>query len=106
MVELVVKLVAGRIPVIAGAGSNNPVEAIEYTRYAEQMGRMPPCMWPVTTTAPIRKGSITSAMRCGRHHQTHHRLQHSARAIVDVQPATLACLAELPRIAGVKGCHR
>ena len=38
VVELVVKQVAGRIPVIAGAGSNNPVEAIEYTRHAEQAG--------------------------------------------------------------------
>ena len=33
VVELVVKLVAGRIPVIAGAGSNNPVEAIEMLDY-------------------------------------------------------------------------
>ena len=42
VVELVVKQVAGRIPVIAGAGSNNPVEAIEYTRFAEQMGAAAP----------------------------------------------------------------
>ena len=38
VVELVVKQVAGRIPVIAGAGSNNPVEAIEYTLHAERVG--------------------------------------------------------------------
>lgn len=64
VVELVVKLVAGRIPVIAGAGSNNPVEAIEYTRYAEQMGADATLHVAGNYTAPIRKGSITTSRRC------------------------------------------
>ena len=103
MVELVVKLVAGRIPVIAGAGSNNPVEAIEYTRYAEQMG--------ADATLHVA-GYYNRPNQEGLYH--HFKAVHDAttkpiivynippRAIVDVQPATLARLAELPRIAGVK----
>ena len=102
VVELVVKQVAGAFPVIAGAGSNNPVEAIEYTRYAEQAG----------ADATLRGGLLQPPESGGLFH--HFKAVHDAttkpiivynippRAIVDVQPATLARLAELPRIAGVK----
>jgi len=38
IVELVVETAAGRIPMIAGAGSNNTTEAIEYARHAEKAG--------------------------------------------------------------------
>lgn len=36
--EIVVEQVAGRIPVIAGTGSNNTAEAIHYTRHAAAVG--------------------------------------------------------------------
>src|SRR5215472_3989567 len=38
VVELCVKTAAGRVPVIAGAGSNSTDEAIELTRHAKQVG--------------------------------------------------------------------
>ena len=38
IVELTVKVVKGRIPVIAGAGSNCTSEAIEFSRHAESTG--------------------------------------------------------------------
>jgi 4-hydroxy-tetrahydrodipicolinate synthase len=38
VVELSVKLTAGRVPVIAGTGSNSTAEAIELTQHAEQAG--------------------------------------------------------------------
>jgi len=103
VVELVVKQVAGRIPVIAGAGSNNPVEAIEYTLHAERVG--------ADATLHVA-GYYNRPNQEGLYH--HFKAVHDAtakpiivynippRAIVDVQPATLARLAELPRIAGVK----
>ncbi|MGL5607832.1 MAG: 4-hydroxy-tetrahydrodipicolinate synthase family protein, partial [Aeromonas veronii] len=103
VVELVVKQVAGRIPVIAGAGSNNPVEAIEYTLHAERVG--------ADATLHVA-GYYNRPNQEGLHH--HFKAVHDAtakpiivynippRAIVDVQPAILARLAELPRIAGVK----
>ncbi|WP_287146135.1 4-hydroxy-tetrahydrodipicolinate synthase [Aeromonas sp.] len=96
-------ILAGRIPVIAGAGSNNPVEAIEYTRHAEQAG--------ADATLHVA-GYYNRPNQEGLYH--HFKAVHDAttkpiivynippRAIVDVQPATLARLAELPRIAGVK----
>ncbi len=38
VVEIVVKETAGRIPVIAGAGSNNTIEAVEFAKHAEKVG--------------------------------------------------------------------
>jgi len=38
VVEIVVDEVAGRVPVIAGAGSNNTLEAIEFAQHAEKVG--------------------------------------------------------------------
>ena len=38
VVEIAVETVAGRIPVIAGTGSNSTHEAIDFTRHAEQAG--------------------------------------------------------------------
>ncbi|PJG59558.1 4-hydroxy-tetrahydrodipicolinate synthase [Aeromonas cavernicola] len=103
VVELVVQQVAGRIPVIAGAGSNNPVEAIEYTLYAERVG--------ADATLHVA-GYYNRPNQEGLYH--HFKALHDAtakpiilynippRAVVDLQPATIARLAQLPRIAGVK----
>src|SRR6185437_4860486 len=38
VVELCVKTAAGRVPVIAGTGSNSTTESIELTRHARQVG--------------------------------------------------------------------
>lgn len=38
VVERVVKRAAGRVPVVAGAGSNNTAEAIDFARHAESVG--------------------------------------------------------------------
>lgn len=38
VIEIAVETVAGRIPVIAGTGSNSTAEAIDFTKHAEQAG--------------------------------------------------------------------
>ncbi|MEH0075035.1 4-hydroxy-tetrahydrodipicolinate synthase [Pannonibacter sp. Pt2] len=38
VVELCIEVTAGRVPVIAGAGSNNTTEAIDFARHAEKAG--------------------------------------------------------------------
>lgn len=103
IIEIVVSEAAGRVPVIAGAGSNNPTEAIEYSRHAEEVGA---------------DGLLHVAGYYNRPHQpglyAHFKMVHDAcklpiivynippRAIVDIEVATMAKLAELPRIVGVK----
>ena len=38
VIRVVVEQAAGRVPVIAGCGSNNTVEALEHTRFAKEVG--------------------------------------------------------------------
>ncbi|MCE8471701.1 4-hydroxy-tetrahydrodipicolinate synthase, partial [Rhodovulum sulfidophilum] len=38
VIEAVVKTVDGRVPVVAGAGSNNTAEAVRFMQYAEEVG--------------------------------------------------------------------
>lgn len=38
LIELCIEAAAGRVPVIAGAGSNNTVEAIDFAKHAEKAG--------------------------------------------------------------------
>ena len=38
VIRMVVEQAAGRVPVIAGCGSNNTVEALEHTRLAKEVG--------------------------------------------------------------------
>jgi len=103
VVEIVIDQVAGRIPVIAGAGSNNTVEAIEFTQHAERAGANAALHVAGYYNRPSQEGLYQ-----------HFKAVHDAsdipiivynippRAIVDILPETMARLAELPRIAGVK----
>ncbi len=103
VIEIVVEENAGRLPVVAGAGSNNPREALEYSNYASQAGADALLHVAGYYVRPNQDGLYA-----------HFRFLHDEtdlpiivynippRAIVDVLPATLAELAELPRIAGVK----
>ncbi len=103
VIEIVVEETAGRVPVVAGTGSNNPIEAVEYSRHAQEAGA---------------NGVLSVAGYYNRPNQEglyqQFKMIHDAidipviiynippRAVVDVLPETMARLAELPRVVGVK----
>ncbi len=103
VVNIVVQEVANRIPVIAGAGSNNTRAAIEFTEYAKSAGADGVLHVAGYYNRPCQEGLYQ-----------HFKSVHDAveipmviynippRAIVDIQPDTMARLAQLPRIVGVK----
>lgn len=103
VVSIVVEETAKRIPVIAGAGSNNPVEALEHAQHAEKVGADGILCVAGYYNRPSQEGLYQ-----------HFKYLHDAtnipmiiynippRAIVDIQPETMARLANLPRVIGVK----
>ncbi|WP_170416322.1 4-hydroxy-tetrahydrodipicolinate synthase [Ruegeria atlantica] len=103
VVEEVVKASAGRVPVIAGAGSNNTVEAIRFVRFAEKVGADAALVVTPYYNKPTQKGLLM-----------HFRALHDCadipiiiynipgRSIIDMTPETMGELAKLPRIVGVK----
>ena len=63
VVELCIEAAAGRVPVIAGAGSNSTDEAISLTRHAKQAGADARWWSRPTTTSRPRTGSTPTSRR-------------------------------------------
>lgn len=99
----VVKAVNGRIPVIAGAGSNNTAEGIRFMQHAQQVGADAALVVTPYYNRPTQAGLIA-----------HFTAMHDCcdlpiiiynippRSVVDMMPDTMGALAKLPRIIGVK----
>jgi 4-hydroxy-tetrahydrodipicolinate synthase len=103
VISEVVKYANRRIPVIAGAGSNNTAEGIDLIRHAEAAGADAALVVTPYYNKPTQAGLIA-----------HYKALHDAsnlpiiiynipgRSVVDMTPDTMGELARLPRIIGVK----
>jgi 4-hydroxy-tetrahydrodipicolinate synthase len=103
VVELCVEAAGGRAPVIAGTGSNATEEAISLTRHAKRAGADAALVVTPYYNKPTQDGLYA-----------HYRAIHDAvdlpiviynipgRSVVDMAPETMARLAKLPNIVGVK----
>ena len=98
-----VEMAAGRIPVIGGTGSNSTTEAIELTRCAQQGGADACLLVAPYYNKPTQQGLYL-----------HHKLIAESvdipqilynvpgRTVCDMLPETVARLAEIPNIVGIK----
>jgi 4-hydroxy-tetrahydrodipicolinate synthase len=103
VIEVVVKAARGRVPVIAGAGSNNTVEGMRLIRHAAKVGATAALVVTPYYNKPTQAGLIA-----------HYTALHDCcdlpiiiynipgRSVVDMTPETMGVLAKLPRIIGVK----
>ena len=102
VVETVVQAAAGRIPVIAGAGSNNTVETMRLVEAAKKAGADAALVVTPYYNKPTQSGLIahfTVAASCGLPIVIYNI---PGRSVVDMTPETMGKLAELPMIIGVK----
>ncbi|TKZ18174.1 4-hydroxy-tetrahydrodipicolinate synthase [Shimia litoralis] len=103
VVEEVVKAAAGRVPVIAGAGSNNTLESIRLAQHAEKVGADAILVVTPYYNKPTQRGLIahfTAVHDCCTLPIVIYNIP--GRSIVDMTPETMGELAKLPRIVGVK----
>ncbi|QDL92082.1 4-hydroxy-tetrahydrodipicolinate synthase [Paroceanicella profunda] len=103
VIEICVETAAGRIPVIAGAGSNNTAESVGLMEFAKSVGADAALVVTPYYNKPSQRGMIA-----------HFTALHDAvelpiiiynipgRSVVDMSPETMGELAKLPRIIGVK----
>jgi 4-hydroxy-tetrahydrodipicolinate synthase len=98
-----VEAAAGRVPVIAGAGSNNTDEAIRFMRHAESVGAAAALVVTPYYNKPTQAGLVAhfTALHdcCGLPIVIYNI---PGRSVVDMTPATMGELARLPRVIGVK----
>jgi 4-hydroxy-tetrahydrodipicolinate synthase len=103
VVELCVQTAAGRVPVIAGAGSNSTAEAIELTRHAKTVGADAALMVTGYYNRPSQEGLY-------RHFEAVNdavdfpvlTYNVPSRTIVDISNETLQRISKLPHIIGIK----
>ena len=101
--DVCIEVAGGRVPVIAGAGSNSTAEAMMLASHAEKAGADAVLVVTPYYNKPSQEGMY-------RHFKAIHDAigipvvlyNIPGRSIVDLQLETMARLAELPRIVGVK----
>lgn len=103
VVELCIEVAKGKVPVIAGTGSNSTEEALDFTRHAEKAGADAALVVTPYYNKPTQEGLY-------QHFKTLHDATDlpiiiyniPGRCVIDMSIETMKRLAELPRIVGVK----
>ena len=103
VIEACIEVAKGRVPVVAGTGSNSTDECIRLTQHAQKAGADAALVVTPYYNKPTQEGLYQ-----------HYKAVHDAsdlpiiiynipgRSVVDMTVETMARLAKLPRIAGVK----
>ncbi len=102
VVEIVVKEAAGRVPVIAGAGSNNTVESIRFVAHARAVGANAALVVTPYYNKPTQRGLIAHFAALDELGLPIFIYNIPGRSIVDMTPETMGELAKLDNIVGVK----
>jgi 4-hydroxy-tetrahydrodipicolinate synthase len=103
VVEVCIDAAAGRIPVIAGTGSNSTSEAIDLTRHAKQAGADAALVVTPYYNKPTQEG-LYQHFKAVQDATDIPILVYNVppRSAVDMTVETMARLARLPNIVGVK----
>jgi 4-hydroxy-tetrahydrodipicolinate synthase len=103
VIEVCLEVADGRVPVVAGTGSNSTEEAIMLTRHAKEAGADGALIVTPYYNKPTQEGLYR-----------HYKAIHDAvdlpiliynippRSVIDMAVDTMARIAELPKIVGVK----
>lgn len=88
---------------IAGAGSNNTVEAIRFAQFAEKVGANAALVVTPYYNKPTQRGLITHFTEIHEASDIPIIIYNiPGRSVIDMTPETMGELAKLPRIVGVK----
>jgi 4-hydroxy-tetrahydrodipicolinate synthase len=103
VVELCVEAASGRRPVIAGTGSNSTEEAISLTRHAKRAGADAALVVAPYYNRPTQEGLYAHYKAISDAVDLPVIVYNiPARSAVDISVETMARLARLPNVAGVK----
>jgi len=104
VIETVVRISNGRVPVIAGTGSNNTESAIKYTKMAEDAGANGSLQVSPYYNKPTQEGLYRHFATIAENTELPLVLYNiPGRTSVAIEPETIARLAEdVPNIVGVK----
>ena len=103
LIRLVVKQVAGRIPVIAGTGANSTAEAIEMTQFAKEAGADAALSVVPYYNKPTQEGLYRHFQSIAEAVDIPVILYNvPGRTVADMSNETTLRLAQIPNIVGIK----
>ncbi len=103
VIKIVVEEVNKRVPVIAGTGSNNTVEAIELTKAAKDLGADAALVITPYYNKPTQEGLIAHYKKLASEVNLPLIMYNvPGRTSVNMLPQTVAELAKIPNILGIK----
>lgn len=102
VIETVVQVAAGRVPVMAGCGSNNTVEALRLVRHARDVGADAALVVTPYYNKPTQRGLYAHFAAVAEVGIPIYIYNIPPRSVVDMSPDTMGELARLPNIVGVK----
>jgi 4-hydroxy-tetrahydrodipicolinate synthase len=103
VISLCIEQAAGRVPVIAGCGSNDTATAVRHMEFAKAEGAAAALVVAPYYNRPSQDGIYAHyahlAEKCDLPIIVYNV---PARTVTDIQPATLARLSQIPTIVGIK----
>ena len=103
VVEMCVEAAAGRVPVIAGTGSNSTAEAVSLTQHAQQAGATAARVVMPYYNKPTPEGQYQHFKAVAESADIPIIIYNiPSRSVVDMSISTMARLAEIANIIGVK----
>ena len=103
VVDVCIKIVDKRVPVIAGTGSNNTVEAIEFTKHAEKLAADAALIVTPYYNKPTQKGLYEHFRKIAELTNLPIIIYNiPGRSVVDMSIETMQELSKLDNIVGVK----
>ncbi|MFL6778968.1 MAG: 4-hydroxy-tetrahydrodipicolinate synthase [Sphingomicrobium sp.] len=102
VIEITVEVARGRVPVIAGCGSNNTAHAIELTRAAKEAGADAALHVPPYYNRPNQEGIYAHLAAIADLDIPIILYNVPSRTITDIAVETMTRLSRLPNVLGVK----
>ncbi len=103
VIELCIEAASGRVPVIAGCGSNDTATAVRHMDFAKQAGADAALVVAPYYNRPNQDGVFAHYAHLASLSDLPIVVYNvPGRTVTDIQPETMARLAELPTIIGIK----
>jgi dihydrodipicolinate synthase len=103
VIQECIKIVDKRVPVIAGTGSNNTIEAIEFTKHAEEIGADGALVVTPYYNKPTQEGLYQHFKKIADSSTLPIIIYNiPGRSIVDMSIDTMTRLSNIDNIVGVK----
>jgi len=103
VIQIVVQAAAGKVPVIAGTGSNSTAEAVSLTKFAKKAGADGALLAAPYYNKPTQEGLYRHYAAVAKAADLPIVLYNiPGRSVVNIAPDTVARLAKIPNIVAIK----